>query len=75
MNIAPALSARNPLRYVTGGSYALDTTVEECDGEWLHEGIAAALTAGGPIDAPDLVPTGGLRIVSGRRFFTLIDRA
>lgn len=75
MNIAPALSARNPLRYVTGGAYALDTTVEECDGEWLHDTIGAAMMTGGPLDAPDLVPTGGLRIVAGRRFFTLIDRA
>ncbi len=67
-------STTNPRRYVTGGVASLASAVENCPGEALIYPLAAMLGAGGPLDAPDYMPTGAVFVSHGVRFFGMAAR-
>lgn len=63
---------RRPLAYVTGGAVALNAVM--CDRCTAAHPTLDAYLAGGPIDAPEQIATGGQTAAFGVRFFTLHPR-
>lgn len=62
----------HPLAYVTGASQARNEAMMQRDTR-AHPDLRA-FEAGGPIDAPDMVPTGRLIRAHGARFYELHTR-
>lgn len=67
-----ATYTRSPLAYVTGGLDSVNTAAMDRD---LHAMPRLdAFMAGGPLDAPDLSPTGRVVVVYGFAFSELRSR-
>jgi hypothetical protein len=66
------LATKAPRAYVTGGAWAaMQPAIDACgDAPELWEPIRA----GGPLDAPDWMPTGRRIVSHGHRFIELTSR-
>lgn len=69
--MAHNLYTRVPLAYVTGGRFWCDAVRLDRDLKALHPD---ALDMGGPIDAPDVIPTGRVKVSRGIWFAELVQR-
>lgn len=67
------LATNTPRAYTTGGTWAaLQPATDDCGNE--PELWAPIWKCGGPIDAPDFMPTGRVIVSHARRFYQLTSR-
>jgi hypothetical protein len=74
MSLGPIKFTNAPRRYVTGGVFSTASAVEACNGDTLIYPLLDNLGAGGPLDAPDYMPTGAVFVSHGVRFFGMAAR-
>ena len=73
--MSASTSTRSPMRYVTGGEFHLCAALQDCELSARDQTAAYPAAIGcGPLDAPDFMPTGGLTVSHGRRFYHLTHR-
>jgi hypothetical protein len=67
---------RNPKAYVTGGQVMRARAMDHCDLAAIPDDCTwPNAINGGPIDAPDTIPTGRISVSHGHLFFELAQRS